>query len=132
MLEKKKTKMKRRSMVLMLILVTTIVVGASTAYAAVTKTGETVRGWTYTFTGDYNSKTGAVSGSTKASFRKHDGCFSEAKAYVLNGKTYAHDKKDTNYASCSGNAGVNNKDIRVYHFTHSQEGTCSAGGHTIY
>jgi len=134
MLEKKKTKTKKRSIIFMLILATTIIVGASTAYA-MTKTdkGTTLRGWSYTFVGSYESSTGEVSGSTKASFRKHNGCYTEVKAYKLNASTYYAYGKDEDYkVSCRGYAGKKNNEVRVYHFAYSREGTNSAGGHTIY
>lgn len=68
---------------------TTIIVGASTAYGKTkTNQGKTERGWSYTFVGNYNSSTGAVSGSTKASFSKHEGCYVKLQAYVLNGRKY--------------------------------------------
>lgn len=118
----------------MFILATSIIVGASTAYA-MTKTdqGTTARGWSFKFVGSYDSSSGVVSGSTQASFSRHEGCYVKLQAYVLNGKTYIDRKKENyNYVEESKNAGRNIKDIRVYHYAYSREGTNGAGGHTIY
>ena len=134
MLEKKKTKTKKRSMIIMLLLAMSIIVGASTAYA-MTKTdqGTTPRGWSFKFVGSYESSTGAASGSTKASFSKHEGCYVKLQIYVLNGRDYINRTLyKENFYEDSTNAGKNNKDIRVYHYAYSREGTNGAGGHTIY
>ena len=117
----------------MLVLVTTVIAGSSTAYAMTkTDSGKTLRGWSYTFVGTYNSSTGDVSGSTTATFKTHPGCYTEAKAYVLNKKPYAYGRDEDNKVSCRGYAGINNKEVRVFHTAYSREGTNSAGGHTIY
>lgn len=131
MLEKKKTN--KTKILCMLFLVTAIFAGSATAYArTVTDSGKTLRGWTYKFVGEYDSSKGKVSGSTKGDFAKHDGCYSEVEAYVLNGRRYAYGKNADTSVYCNGNAGINNAKIRVRHFVYSKKGTAGAGGHTIY
>lgn len=97
-----------------------------------TNSGKTERGWSYTFVGNYNSSNRDVSGSTKATFRKHKGCYTKVKAYVLNKTPYVYGEDEDNEVSRSGYAGINNKELRIFHMAYSREGTNSAGGHTIY
>lgn len=81
-----------------------------------------LRGWTYTFVGNYSKTTGNLSGSTRASFSTHEGCYTEVQAYVPNGITYAYGKDEDNSVSCSGNAGKNNDKLRIYHSAYSRIG----------
>lgn len=128
MLEKKKRSKKVWFMLLML---TAFCVCTTTAYAA-TYQGKTIRGWTYKFVGNYNSKSGAASASTKASFTKHAGCYTEVKMYVANQKPYLHYKNEDNYVSATKNVGKNNSQLRIMHGANSAKGNCYVGGHTIY
>ncbi len=132
MLEKRKSK--KTKLLCMLFLVTAILTGSATAYArTVTDTGKTLRGWTYTFSGTYNSSDGKTSGYTKASFAKHAGCYTEIKAYVITReKPYVYGKNDDNYVSRSGFSLKNSKNIRIQHGAYSKKGAAFAGGHTIY
>lgn len=130
MLEKKKTN--KGKILLMLFLVVAVLAGSSVAYAKIYK-GTTIRGWSYTFDGRYNSDNGASFGSTKASFSKHTGCYTEVRIYNPNlNNPYFYGKTENNYVDRSGNVGRNNKNIRIHHTAKSRIGACSAGGHTIY
>jgi hypothetical protein len=131
MLEKRKSK--KTKLLCMLFLITAILAGSATAYArTVTDTGKTLRGWTYTFSGTYNSSDGKTSGYTKASFVPHTGCYASIKVYIPNGKIYKERKVASNTISWAGNVGKKNDKIRIFHGAYSKKGACYAGGHTIY
>ena len=132
MLEKRK--MNKRNILCMFLLATAILAGSVTVYA---KTGtystKTVRGWSCTCKGEYIENTGRMTGSTKATFIEHPGCFTQVKAYdPFANKTFRSKKIEKNSVTIGVYGDINNKNVRIAHHAYSKKGACSVIATTVY